>query len=114
MKHRFFLLLLVLLPAACQREVVETRPTIPLVREILAEKSGPRISLLRDRRPQPQEDITLIGGEFACDLLAEQLGCINSDRTDINVGTTAGTELAYDLDRTLRVFVSGTVRFAFG
>ena len=80
MKHRFFLLLLVLLPAACQREVVETRPTIPLVREILAEKSGPRISLLRDRRPQPQEDITLIGGEFACDLLAEQLS--NRDLRD--------------------------------
>lgn len=69
----FFLLLLVLLPAACRREVVETRPTIPLVREILAEKSGPRIALLRDRRPMPQQDITIIGGEFACDMLAERL-----------------------------------------
>lgn len=73
MKPRLLLLLLVLLPAACKREVVETRPTIPLVREILAEKSGPHIALLRDRRPHPQEDITIIGGEFACDLLAEQL-----------------------------------------
>ena len=80
MKHRFFLLLLVLLPAACQREVVETRPTIPLVREILAEKSGPRIALLRDRRPQPQEDITLIGGEFACDLLALKISISQQER----------------------------------
>lgn len=73
MKYKYLLLLLVLLPVACRREVVETRPTIPLVREILAEKSGPRISLLRDRHPQPQEDIAIIGGEFACDLLAERL-----------------------------------------
>ena len=73
MNHKYLLLLLVLLPAACRREVVETRPTIPLVREILAEKSGPRISLLRDRTARPQADITVIGGEFACDLLAEQL-----------------------------------------
>ena len=73
MRYRYFLLLLVLLPVACRREVVETRPTIPLVREILAEKSGPRMALLRDRRPQPLSDITIIGGEFACDLLAEQL-----------------------------------------
>ena len=73
MNPRILLVLLVLLPAACRREVVETRPTIPLVREILAEKSGPRIALLRDRRPQPLSDITIIGGEFACDLLAEQL-----------------------------------------
>ena len=74
------LLLLVLLPAACRREVVETRPTIPLVREILGEKSGPRVSLLRDRGAQPQADITVIGGEFACDLLAEQLS--NRDLRD--------------------------------
>ena len=80
MNRRIFLLLLLLLPAACKREVVETRPTIPLVREILAEKSGPRAALLRDRRPQPQADITLIGGEFACDLLAEQLS--NRDLRD--------------------------------
>ena len=80
MNRRILLLLLILLPAACKREVVETRPTIPLVREILAEKAGPRMALLRDRRPQPQEDITLIGGEFACDLLAEQLS--NRDRRD--------------------------------
>ena len=80
MNHKIFLLLLLLLPAACKREVVETRPTIPLVREILAEKSGPRVTLLRNRRPQPQEDITLVGGEFACDLLAEQLS--NRDLRD--------------------------------
>ena len=80
MKHRIFLLLLLLLPAACKREVAETRPTIPLVREILAERSGPRVALVRDRRPQPQSDITLIGGEFACDLLAEQLS--NRDQRD--------------------------------
>jgi hypothetical protein len=67
------LFLLVLLPAACKRTAVETRPTIPLVREILAEKSGPRVALLRDRRPQPQAEITIIGGEFACDVLSERL-----------------------------------------
>lgn len=72
MKSRLFLLLLLLLPAACTRQVVETRPTIPLVREILAEKTGPRAELLRGRTPRPAEDIAIIGSEFACDQLAEQ------------------------------------------
>lgn len=70
---RLCLLLVFLLPsAACRRQVVETRPTIPLVREILAEKSGPRSELLRGRRPVPASDIAIIGSEFACDRLAEQ------------------------------------------
>ena len=34
---RPLLLLTLLLPVACRRQVVETRPTIPLVREILAQ-----------------------------------------------------------------------------
>ena len=42
------LLALLTLSAAYRRQVVETRPTIPLVREILADKSGPRMQMLRD------------------------------------------------------------------
>lgn len=70
--RRCLLILLLLLPVACQRQVVETRPTIPLVREILAEKTGPRADLLRGRSPQPAEDISIIGSEFTCDQLAEK------------------------------------------
>jgi len=70
---RLLLLLVLLLPVACRRQVVERRPTIPLVREILSEKSGPRAQLLRGRTPEPAADITLIGSEFACDWLAERL-----------------------------------------
>ena len=51
---RPLLLLLLLLPFACTRQKVETRPTIPLVREILAEKTGPRAELLRGREPRPR------------------------------------------------------------
>ena len=42
MRTRFFLLTLLLLPVACNRQVVETRPTVPLVREILSDRSDPR------------------------------------------------------------------------
>lgn len=66
------LLALLTLPAACRRQVVETRPTIPLVREILADKNGPGMQLLRDLRPMPASDIAVIGSDFACDRLAEQ------------------------------------------
>lgn len=66
------LLALLTLSAACRRQVVETRPTIPLVREILADKSGPRMQMLRDLQPKPASDITLIGSDFACERLAEQ------------------------------------------
>lgn len=69
---RPLLLLLLLLPAACGRQKAEPRPTIPLVREILAEKTGPRAELLRGREPLPTSDITIIGTEFVCDRLAEQ------------------------------------------
>ena len=44
---RPLLLLLLLSPAACIRQTVETRPTIPLVREILAGKNDPRAQMLR-------------------------------------------------------------------
>lgn len=70
---RPLLLLLLSLPFACTRQKVETRPTIPLVREILAEKTGPRAELLRGREPRPASDITIVGSEFNCDLLAERL-----------------------------------------
>ena len=66
------LLALLVLSAACRRQVVETHPTIPLVREILADKSGPRMQMLRDQQPRPVSDIAIIGPEFACDRLAEQ------------------------------------------
>ena len=66
------LLGLLALSAACQRQVVETRPTIPLVREILADKNGPRLQMLRELQPRPSSDIAIIGSEFACDRLAEQ------------------------------------------
>ena len=69
---RPLLLVLLLLPAACGRQKAEPRPTIPLVREILAEKTGPRAELLRGREPLPTSDITIIGTEFVCDRLAEQ------------------------------------------
>jgi hypothetical protein len=71
MKARFFLLMLLLLPVACKRQVVETRPTIPLVREIIADRSDPRAQMLRERVSVPLSDITIIGSEFACDRLAE-------------------------------------------
>lgn len=70
---RPLLLVLLLLPAACRRQVEETRPTIPLVREILASRSDPRALMLRDRESRPASDITLIGSEFACERLAEML-----------------------------------------
>jgi hypothetical protein len=70
---RLFLLALLLLPAACQRQAEETRPTIPLVREILGERTDPRAQMLRDWTPQPVADIALIGTEFTCDRLSEAL-----------------------------------------
>ena len=70
---RPLLFLLLLLPVSCGRQKVETRPTIPLVREILAEKTGPRAELLRNSAPHPASDIAIIGTEFACDRLAERL-----------------------------------------
>ena len=72
MNPRLFLLTLLLLPVACDRQVGESRPTIPLVREILSDRSDPRAQLLRDRASVPLADITIIGSEFACDRLAEQ------------------------------------------
>ena len=66
------LLALLTLSAACRRQVVETRPTIPLVREILADKTGPRMQMLRDLQPKPASDIAVIGSDFACERLAEQ------------------------------------------
>jgi hypothetical protein len=71
MRARFFLLMLLLLPVACKRQVVETRPTVPLVREILSDRSDPRAQMLRERASVPLSDITIIGSEFACDRLAE-------------------------------------------
>lgn len=74
MNPRLFLLALVLLPVACKRQVEETRQTIiPVVREILSDRSDPRAQLLRGRVPVSQADITIIGSEFTCDRLAEQL-----------------------------------------
>lgn len=70
---RPLLLLTLLLPVACRRQVVETRPTIPLVREILADRDDPRARMLRGHGPRPAEDIAIIGSEFACDRLAEHL-----------------------------------------
>ena len=74
MNSRLFLLtLLLLLPVACKRQVEEARQTIPVVREILSDRSDPRAQMLRGRAPVSQADITLIGPEFTCDRLAEQL-----------------------------------------
>ena len=73
MNPRLFLLILALLPVACERQVAESRNTVPLVREILAERSDPQAKMLRHRSPTPQADITIIGSEFACDRLAESL-----------------------------------------
>ena len=69
---RPLLILLLLLPVACHRQTVETRPTIPLVREILANREDPRAHMLRGHAPKPVQDIAIIGSEFACDRLAEQ------------------------------------------
>ena len=66
------LLLTLLVPAACKRQVVEVRPTIPLVREILSDRSDPRARLLREATARPGSDIAIIGTEYACDRLAEQ------------------------------------------
>ena len=44
-----------------------------MVREILSDRSDPRAQLLRGRAPVSQADITIIGPEFTCDRLAEQL-----------------------------------------
>ena len=87
---RCTLLLLLLVSAACERQVAETRPTIPLVRLILSGKSDLRAQSLRDRAPRPSEDIAIIGTEFACDRLAEQLSFLdikdNVDARDIPDG----------------------------
>jgi len=61
------------LPVACRRQTVEVRPTIPLVREILADRDDPRAQMLHNRAPRPAQDIAVIGTEFACDRLAEHL-----------------------------------------
>jgi hypothetical protein len=73
MNPRLFLLALVLLPVACKRQVEVARQTIPVVREILTDRSDPRAQMLRGRVPVSQADITIIGPEFTCDRLAEQL-----------------------------------------
>ena len=65
-------ILMLLLPVACHRQTVETRPTIPLVREILADRNDPRAQMLRGCAPKPVQDIAIIGSEFACERLAEQ------------------------------------------
>ena len=70
---RPLLLLVLLSPAACIRQTEEVRPTIPLVREILAGKNDPRAQMLRGFKPQPQADIAFIGSAFACDRFAEYL-----------------------------------------
>ena len=70
---RPLLLLLLLCPAACHRQTEETRPTIPLVREILSGKSDARAQMLRGLKPQPVADIAIIGTDFNCDRFAEQL-----------------------------------------
>ena len=77
MNPRVFLLLLLLLPTACRRQVVETRPTIPLVRDILNGKSDSRAQMLRASQPRPAADIAIIGSEFACDRLAEQFSFLD-------------------------------------
>ena len=69
---RPLLLLLLMLPAACYRQVEEVRPTIPMVREILSDRADTRARMLRNAAPRPASDITIIGSEFACDRLAEQ------------------------------------------
>ena len=66
------LLLILLVPASCRRQVVEVRPTIPLVREILSDRSDPRARLLREATVRPGSDIAIIGTEYACERLAEQ------------------------------------------
>ena len=66
------LLLVLLIPAACKRQVVEVRPTIPLVREILSDRTDPRARLLREAMVRPGSDIAVIGTEYACERLAEQ------------------------------------------
>lgn len=63
--------LLLLLPAACRRQVAEVRPTIPLVREILSSRTDARAQMLRDRAVLPASDIAIIGPELACERLAE-------------------------------------------
>ena len=74
MNPRLFLLtLLLLLPVACKHQVEVARQTVPVVREILSDRSDPRAQLLRGRVPVSQADITIIGPEFTCDRLAEQL-----------------------------------------
>jgi len=65
-------LLLLLLPAACQRQDEEVRPTIQLVRDILSDRADPRARMLRSGNPKPASDIAIIGSEFACERLAEQ------------------------------------------
>ena len=70
---RWLLPLLLMIPAACERPEVETRPTIPLVREILAVKTSPRAQMLHALEPRPLFDIALVGPESACERLAEQL-----------------------------------------
>ena len=66
------LLLILLVPAACKRQVVEVRPTIPLVREILSDRTDSRARLLREAMVRPASDIAIIGTEYACERLAEQ------------------------------------------
>jgi hypothetical protein len=73
MNPKLFLLALVLLPVACKRQVEEANPPIPLVREILSDRSDARAQMLRGRELTSQADITIIGPEFTCDRLAEQL-----------------------------------------
>lgn len=68
---RPLLLSLLLLPAACRRQAVEVRPTIPLVREILSARSDLRAQMLRDAACLPASDIAIIGSELNCDRLAE-------------------------------------------
>ena len=66
-------LLLLLTPAACRRQVAETRPTIPLVREILGAKGSREAQLLLAMSPLPASDLTLVGPELDCERLAEHL-----------------------------------------
>lgn len=70
---RWLLPLLLLLPVACERQEEEGRPTIPLVREILATRTSPWAQMLHTLEPRPVYDIALIGSESACERLAEQL-----------------------------------------
>lgn len=82
----FFLLTVASLLGACKVHVATPRPTIPIVREVVADKENPSHNLVKGLQPSAKEGAIYILGE-AREVLALSDAFLNADRFDNASGT---------------------------